>query len=116
MEDRICPNNWSDCLHCARERECSAGLYHGETIIEIAATVEKQINKEAAKSANVIKGLQSESDFWGWWGRSSTPNLHAKEPYKCMSGPTSPGGSGVKNCKKEKKGTKPTIYKWGSIL
>ena len=116
MEKRDCPNGWKDCWECAKERECFAGLYHGETeepIIKIAAIAEKQVIKEAIKSALVIKGLQSDTDFWGWWAKSSPPNLHAKEPHKAMSGPTAPGGGGMKNVKKSPKGCKPTVYEWG---
>jgi hypothetical protein len=111
VEDRECPNGWSNCEDCLKLKDCISGLYHGEI-----AEIEKRMAKEAADSAREIMGMQEENDFWGWWGKSSPPNLHHKEPYKCMAGPTAPGGSGVKNCKKEKKGTKPTIYKWGSIL
>ena len=112
--ERDCPNGWWNCELCARERECKAGLYHGEIdrVVEVADIAEKQIVKEAIKSALVIKGLQSDNDFWGWWSRSSPPNLHAKEALP-LDGPSSPGGGSKSNVKKSKKGNKPTQYVWG---
>ena len=111
-KDMVCPNNWSDCTMCKHERECKAGLYHGETIVEVAKIVEKQMIREAIKSAVIIKGLQSDTDFWGWWSRSSPPNLHYKEVLP-LDGPSSPGGGSKSNVKKSKKGNKPTQYVWG---
>ena len=111
MEERDCPNGWNNCEECARERECKAGLYHGETIVEVAKIVEKQMIKEAIKSALVIKGLQSDNDFWGWWSRSSPPNLHEKQPIPAGEG--CPGGGSSNNVKKTNKGTKKTVYEWG---
>ena len=112
MEERDCPNGWDNCEECTKERECKAGLYHGETIVEVAKIVEKQMIKEAIKSAIIIKGLQSDTDFWGWWGKSSPPNLHSKEVLP-LDGPSSPGGGSKANVKKSNKGCKPTVYEWG---
>ena len=54
-------------------------------------------------------------EFWTWFAKYGRPgDLHAVEPYKAMSGPSEPGGSKMK-CKKETKGTKPTVYKWGEF-
>lgn len=115
-EIRLCPNLWTECQDCRHDEMCKAGLYHGEEsiILEIAATVEKQIDKEVAETvANIKKGtwLLAEEDFWTWWGKSSTPNLHAKEPMPAGQGV--PGGGSSNSVKQEKKGTKKTIYEWG---
>ena len=114
MEERDCPNGWNNCEECARERECKAGLYRGETdrVVEVADIAEKQVIKEAIKSALVIKGLQSDNDFWGWWAKSSPPNLHYKEALP-LDGPSAPGGGGMKGAKKSNKGCKPVVYEWG---
>jgi len=114
MNDRECPNGWSDCLNCSHEEQCRKGFYHGEEnrLVEVAEIIEKQIDKEVAEGVKILKALPEE-DFWAEWGKYSTPNLHAKEPYKCMYGPTAPGGGGMKGAKKSTKGCKPTVYVWG---
>jgi|GEM_PF-6819721 len=88
MEDRECPNGWSNCEDCLRLKDCIAGLYHGEI-----AEIEKRIAKEAANSAREIMGMQEKENFWGWWAKSSPPNLHHKEVLP-LDGPSAPGGGG----------------------
>lgn len=124
MEDRPCPNGWTECAVCKHERECRAGLYRGEKdILIIAAEIcEKSVMAEAKESAEKIKGTwqeeflqQPSKDIWAWMNKWKVPNLHEKEPWQAMSGPSAPGGGGAKN-KKSKKGNKPTVYVWGETL
>lgn len=109
-----CPHNWNNCELCINLEKCKAGMYEPETespdtesdldiVIKAAEISECVVHTEAVKSVENIRGelLQSDANFWEWWGKSSPPDLHAKEPYKCMSGPTAPGGGG--NCKVPKK-------------
>ena len=122
-----CPNNWNDCNECLHERDCIAGLYHGEEDVlikaaeigEIAEIAERTVMAEARESAEKIKStwqeefLRQPSDqIWAWMARYRTSGLHAKEPYKAMSGPTAPGGGSKSNVKNSNKGNKPTIYVW----
>ena len=118
-EIRLCPNGWEDCSLCRYVSLTNTCLYKPKSDIDIvvlaAKIAEKVVHADVIESTEKIKGnLQSDVDFWGWWGRSSPPNIHAKEPWKTMSGPTAPGGSTMK-CKKETKGHKPTIYKWNEF-
>jgi hypothetical protein len=94
MEDRECPNGWTGCEDCLRLKDCTAGLYHGEI-----AELEKQRAREAANSAREIIGMQEKEDFWGWWQKSSPPNLHSI-PLP-LDGPSAPGGGG--KCRVPKK-------------
>lgn len=126
MEERICPNNWQNCEDCMKLRDCRAGLYHGEpeAIIEIAATVEKQMDKEVVATVENIKrgtwakrfAEMSEEERWQDMRKYPIPNLHTVEPYKAMAGAIVPGGGGSNRVKKSKKGNKPTVYVWGETL
>lgn len=110
MQDRECPNNWTECAVCKHEGDCRAGLYHGEEdiLIKAAEIAERVVIAEAIESAEKIKGTwqedflqQPSEDIWAWmgkWNRAS--NLHHKEPIP-LDGPSSPGGgSKSKNHKK----------------
>lgn len=123
MEDMICPNGWTGCQECSHTEMCMAGLYRGERIVEVAKIVEKQIHREVVKTVEHIKRgtwadkflKMSEDERWQDYRKHHIPDLHHKEPIP-LDGPSSPGGGSKSNVKKAKKGTKPTIYKWGSIL
>jgi len=124
-EIRVCPNGWIDCHLCKYDVLCKAGLYEPDIsdlgIVVLAAKIaEKVVQAEAVESAYKIRGTWmeelnrlEEGEIWEWMARYRTPNLHAVEPYKAMSGPTTPGGSSMK-VKKNNKGTIPTVYIWGS--
>lgn len=132
-EIRLCPEGWEDCSLCRyvslaigidtktgkRKHTC---LYESKSDIDIvvlaAKIAEEVVTKEAIESAHKIRGTWMEEldqlpegGIWEWMARYRTPNLHAVEPYKAMSGPTEPGGSTMK-CKKDTKGHKPTVYVW----
>ena len=127
---RQCPHSWTDCSLCAHKPQCDNGTYVPEpekietdieVVIKAAEVSEKVVNDGVRESVEKIRGTWSErfsqmteDERWTEHGRYQVPNIHAKEPYKAMSGPTEPGGSTMK-CKKETKGTKPTIYKWGEF-
>jgi hypothetical protein len=124
MKDRPCPNGWTECAVCKHERACRAGLYRGENIIiKAAEIVERVVTAEAIESAEKIKGTwfeeflkQPSEDIWAWMAKWKVPNLHEKEPWQAMSGPSAPGGGSKSNIKKSKKGNKPTQYVWGETL
>ena len=122
-EIRLCPEGWEDCSLCRYEKLCGAGLYEPGIsdlgIVVLAAKIaEEVVTKDAIESAKKIRRTWMEEldelpegGIWEWMARYRTPNLHAVEPYKAMSGPTAPGGSSMK-CKKNTKGTIPTVYVW----
>src|SRR5665648_1227451 len=99
-EIRVCPNGWIDCHLCKYDVLCKAGLYEPDIsdlgIVVLAAKIaEKVVKAEAVESAYKIRGTRmeelnrlEEGEKWEWMARYRTPNLHAVEPYKAMSGPT----------------------------
>ena len=122
---RACPNFWENCEDCKHDFECRAGLYHGEEdiLIKAAEIAERVVLAEAIESAEKIKGtwqeefLQQPSEYiWAWmgkWNRAS--NLHSSEPWKTMSGPTSPGGGSKSNKHKKPQKKQPEYLKtWGT--
>jgi len=125
--DMLCPHGWNNCIDCKNVDLCKAGLYKPESsdldiLIQAAKVAEEVVTKEAIESAHKIKGTWMEEldqvtgtdEFWAWFAKYRIPNPTAIEPWKTMSGPSEPGGSKMK-CKKETKGTKPTIYKWNEF-
>jgi hypothetical protein len=115
MKDRPCPNGWTECAVCKHERACRAGLYHGENIfIKAAEIAERVTHKEAVESVNKIKGLQADTDFWAWWGRTSPPDLHSRIPLP-LDGPSAPGGGGVKRRKQPVKKMPEYLKTFGQL-
>ena len=120
-EIRVCPELWEDCPLCAYASLTNTCLYPKsdlEIVVLAAKIAEEVVAKGAIESAEEIRGTWMEEfdrleagEIWEWMARYKTPNLHAVEPYKAMSGPTEPGGSTMK-CKKDTKGHKPTVYVW----
>jgi len=125
-EIRLCPNGWENCSLCkyvGLDNTCLYPKSDIEIVILAAKIAEEVVDAGAREDAEKIRGTWIEElnrvaetdEFWTWFYKDKRPgDLHAVEPYKAMSGPTEPGGSNVK-CKKETKGTKPTIYKWGEF-
>ena len=122
-EIRLCPELWGDCDLCKYNSLANTCLYPKSAlgIVVLAAKIaEEVVTKDAIESAQKIRGTWMEEldqlpegGIWEWMARYRTPNLHAVEPYKAMSGPTAPGGSSMK-VKKSNKGNIPTVYIWGS--
>ncbi|HZK84866.1 MAG TPA: hypothetical protein VFC58_09350 [Desulfosporosinus sp.] len=124
-EIRVCPNGWIDCHLCKYDVLCKAGLYEPDIsdlgIVVLAAKIaEEVVQAEAVESAYRIKGTwaehfskMDEDERWADYRKYHVADLAYKEPVKCMSGPTTPGGSSMK-VKKNNKGNIPTVYIWGS--
>jgi hypothetical protein len=123
MNIRVCPNGWYNCELCAKERECMAGLYHGEIeepiIIKVAKIAAEVIDTEVKKNVESIRGDRhkqfmalSPDDALKEVYKYRSQNLHSVEPYKAMSGPTAPGGSKTGKVKKSNKGTKIIVDAW----
>jgi hypothetical protein len=111
MQDRDCPNGWSECGVCLHERDCRAGLYHGEEniLIKAAEIAERVTHTEAVESVRSIKrDMHSEfmamttDECMTWFYGYRVQGLHYKEPIP-QDGPSSPGGGKRKNAKKPKK-------------
>ena len=131
-EIRVCPNGWSDCSLCAHNEACEDGTYTVELedheletdlgiVIEDTVPIVQAVS-EAVESDASIRGTwasrfnaMTEAERWADIRKYHPPNLLHKEEVKCMMGAISPGGGGSNGVKKEKKGTKPTIYKWGEF-
>ena len=122
-EDRVCPNGWK-CEDCKHDRECMNGNYHVETDLEVvmraAEISEIFVQAEVVESVAKIRGTWAElyrkmttEQRWKDYRKYHVADLVHKEPVKCMSGPTAPGGSSMK-VKKSNKGNIPTVYIWGS--
>jgi len=123
-EDRICPNHWPNCEECKYDRSCKPGHYHIETDLEVviraAEVSEKVVNVEVVESVEKCRGTwfdgfskMSREERWKDYRKYHVADLVSKDPVKCMSGPTAPGGGGAMKVKKSKKGNKPTVYVWG---
>jgi hypothetical protein len=128
-EIRACPHNWTNCELCANLKACNDGTYTPELeptesdldiVIKAAEISERVIQAEVVESVIRIRGTWSErfsqmteNERWAEYRKHKPPDLLAKEPYKCMSGPTAPGGGSSGKIKKSKKGNKPTVYVWG---
>ena len=116
-EIRLCPNGWEDCSLCKYVSLDNTCLYAPEADIDIvvlaAKIAEEVVTADVIESAEKIKGnLQSEEDFWAWWGRSSPP--HFNEKPVLPAGPSEPGG-GAKNRAPKKPAWKMPEYlkNWG---
>jgi len=57
----------------------------------------------------------SEDERWAEYYKYHPHDLISKEPTKCMAGAIVPGGGGKIKTKKDTKGNKPTVYKWGEF-
>jgi len=117
LNDMECPHDWNNCSECANVELCIAGLYKPnpndhDVLMKAAKIAEEVVTKDAIESAEKIKGLQADTDFWTWWGRTSPPNINSKIPLP-LDGPSAPGGGSKIRVKKSKTGNKPTVYVWG---
>lgn len=125
---RQCPHNWTDCELCANYAACLAGTYepesdHVETdldvVIKAAEISEKVVNAEVRESVKKIRGTWQEeymalegNEALRYMARYRTDhNLNYKEPYKCMAGPTAPGGGGKCRVPKKPKKKMPEYLK-----
>ena len=127
---RVCPNGWTDCNLCANNEACKNGTYTAELedheletdLGIVIENIELPVPAEVGKSDASIRvtwasrfNAMTEAERWVEHRKYHPPNLLHKEEVKCMMGAISPGGGGSNSVKKEKKGTKPTIYKWGEF-
>jgi hypothetical protein len=128
-EIRLCPEGWVDCSLCRyasltigidpktgkRKHTCLYAPKYDLDIVVLAAKIAEQVMHTAAvESAEKIKGnLQSEEDFWAWWGRSSPP--HFNEKPVLPAGPSEPGGGSKNKAKKSKTGNKVFMDVWSGF-
>jgi hypothetical protein len=123
IKDRECPNGWNECTVCQHERDCRAGLYHGEDILIKAAEIAERVtHKEAVESVRSIKrDMHSEfmamtpDECMNWFYGYRVQGLHYKEPIP-QDGPSTPGSSKSGKVKKSKRGNKVSIEPWTAIV
>jgi len=123
-----CPNGWFECGLCKHERKCKAGDYKGEEIVDVvvkaAEIAEKVVDAEVVRNVESIRGRSWSEEFNSMSyndrmreiRKYPTPCLHTiTDPYKAEPGAFVPGGGGKIKTKKDTKGHKPTLYKWGEF-
>lgn len=127
MPENNCPNGWPSCEDCQYYQQSLFGPCPIEPDIqEAAATAEKTVDQEAAKSVKEIKKQNSSdpsrlirsnsANFWRWWAGSSPPDAFVqRDPINALAGAIVLGGGSKNMRKKSKKGNKPTQYVWGEI-
>lgn len=121
---RPCPSGWTGCDLCANYNLCLSDMYVPEPTTDVAVLVkaaevcEQVVQAEVVESVAKCRGTwaarfnsMTETERWADYRKHHVTDLMYKEPVKCMSGPTEPGGSTMK-CKKSTKGNKPTVYVW----
>lgn len=107
-----CPNGW-DCDLCKYNSLTNTCLYPKSDldIVVLAAKIaEEVVTTDAIESAEKIRGLQADTDFWTWWGRTSPPNINSKIPLP-LDGPSAPGGGSKSRAPKKPKKEVPEYMK-----
>lgn len=116
---RQCPHGWSECSLCANLKACESGTYipepeptpdpnpepvpeleENELETDLGITIPRERGTWAEQFANMTS-----DERWADFYKYRASDLLAKEPYKCMSGPTAPGGGGSSG-KRHKKPTR----------
>ena len=121
----ICPNGWKNCHDCqyiSPTNTCLLPKSDIDVLIQAAKIAEEIVTKDAIESAHKIRGTwfeefsrMSDEERWADYRKYHITDLTYKEPITCMTGPFSLGGGSSNSVKKENKGTKPTVYKWGEF-